>query len=114
MESNPCEDETSTTTNSTPTLKSCRSKFTSPMPVNQTFMKNLTDEVDALLMQCNELEQETSSIENKDELIEEYMQALHEYNEVKDIAVSVFGRMANIEGVPVKDIYKRYEIQMDD
>mmetsp|Transcript_70419 Transcript_70419/g.187652 ORF Transcript_70419/g.187652 Transcript_70419/m.187652 type:complete len:209 (+) Transcript_70419:32-658(+) len=36
------------------------------------------------------------------------------YNEIKDIAVGMFGLIAEIEMLPVKDVYARYDISKDD
>jgi hypothetical protein len=39
---------------------------------------------------------------------------LGNYNEMRDIATSMFGLISDIEGIPVKNIYPRYNVAEDD
>lgn len=43
-----------------------------------------------------------------DKEIAQHMDRVHEYNELKDIAQALMGRLATIEGVLTRDLYKRY------
>ena len=39
---------------------------------------------------------------------------LHEYNEAKDIAQSLFGQLAALEGVTTKKVYERFDVALED
>ena len=43
-----------------------------------------------------------------------HIDKLHEYNDLKDACQAVFGRLAEMEEVTVSDIYKRYNLNIDD
>ena len=43
-----------------------------------------------------------------------HIEKLHEYNDLKDACQAVFGRLAELEEVTVSDIYKRYDVNVDD
>ena len=36
------------------------------------------------------------------------MERVHDYHELKDVAQALMGRLATIEGVLTRDLYKRY------
>ncbi len=40
--------------------------------------------------------------------IGEHMERVHDYHELKDVAQALMGRLATIEGVLTRDLYKRY------
>ena len=42
------------------------------------------------------------------------MQLLHEYNEIKDIGQMLFGKVAMLTGVTVKDVYRQFEMNLND
>lgn len=46
--------------------------------------------------------------------LEEYMKKLHIYNFYKDTAVELMGRLAHIEECTIKDLYKKYNLSVDD
>ncbi len=43
-----------------------------------------------------------------------HIQRLHAYNELKDSVIVLLGRLAELEGVTVKSLYERFDIQLDD
>ena len=43
-----------------------------------------------------------------------HIEKLHEYNDLKDACQTVFGRLAELEELTVGDIYKRYDVNVDD
>ncbi|CAH0385831.1 unnamed protein product [Bemisia tabaci] len=42
------------------------------------------------------------------------MNALHEYNEIKDVTQAVLGCLANIEGVTVKEMHRSFDLDGND
>lgn len=46
--------------------------------------------------------------------IQDYIQLLHEYNEIKDLGQFLFGKLAEIEGVTIKSIYKQFEVDLNE
>ncbi|RUS89451.1 hypothetical protein EGW08_002748 [Elysia chlorotica] len=46
--------------------------------------------------------------------LQTHIDKLHEYNEIKDVGQMVLGRIAVIEGVQTKDLYKRYGLDIKD
>jgi len=50
----------------------------------------------------------------KEEELKLHMTQLHEYNEIKDVAQMVLGRIAINEGVTTKDLYERYQLSIND
>ncbi|KAI8852189.1 Swi5-domain-containing protein [Chytridium lagenaria] len=47
-------------------------------------------------------------------MMSEYIELLHEYNEVKDCAQLVLGKIAEKKGVTIKALYSDYGIEFDD
>ncbi|KNC54783.1 uncharacterized protein AMSG_01635 [Thecamonas trahens ATCC 50062] len=43
-----------------------------------------------------------------------YIEALHQYNEMRDVAVELLGKLAVMEGVRVTELYERYELDVTD
>ena len=43
-----------------------------------------------------------------------YIEALHRYNEMRDVAVELLGKLAVMEGVRVTELYERYELDVTD
>jgi len=56
-------------------------------------------------------EEITQSKKSRDDV---HIEKLHEYNDLKDACQTVFGRLAELEEVTVGDIYKRYDVNVDD
>lgn len=46
--------------------------------------------------------------------IGEHMERVHDYHELKDVAQALMGRLATIEGVLTRDLYKRYDLDLED
>ncbi|KAI3633183.1 hypothetical protein MIR68_008721 [Amoeboaphelidium protococcarum] len=75
--------------------------------------------------QCEELEQQLTQLteaNNKcmqemnlkdaqpaDQEMKQYIKSVHSYNEIKDAAMTLMGRIAEFKGVPVKEMYSDYE-----
>jgi len=61
-------------------------------------------EIESLLRQKSELEAKKNR----------HIKLLHDYNEAKDVAQSIFGQLASIENVTTKAIQLRFDVSLDD
>lgn len=43
-----------------------------------------------------------------------HIERLHKYNETKDVAQELIGKIASLEGATVKSLYPRFELEEDD
>lgn len=50
----------------------------------------------------------------KVDMLQTHIDKLHQYNELKDCAQMVLGRIAVLEGVRTKDLYPRYNLDLED
>jgi len=50
---------------------------------------------------------------HEDEL-QVHIDKLHEYNDLKDVAQMVLGKLAEIEGTTTRHLYERYDLDLDD
>lgn len=74
---------------------------------------SLDEQLAALKKQELELDNEITSLEEqglKTEELQVHIENLHRYNEIKDAAQLVMGRLAELEGVTVKEMHEKYEI----
>jgi len=75
----------------------------------QRTIEELKAEVAGLTTENNRLEKERKS--DPETL---YIKSLHEYNELKDAGVALMGRLAELEESTVKEMYKRFGLELDD
>merc|ERR1712135_8514 len=59
-----------------------------------------------------ELDEEINKRTKKD--TDRHIDKLHEYNDLKDACQTIFGRLAELDQVTVKEIYERYDLNLDD
>lgn len=67
--------------------------------------------LDALLQRENKLDREITELQSQGLSIDELdrqIDLLHRYNDIKDIAQIVMGRLAELESVTVKSLHERY------
>lgn len=89
--------------------------FRSPISNNSTGQQVLSQEEDLdklIKLEC-ELDREISSLKDLGFEVEElqgHISNLHQYNEIKDAAQLVMGRLAELEGVTVKEIHEKYGV----
>ncbi|XP_064121635.1 DNA repair protein SWI5 homolog [Macrobrachium nipponense] len=89
--------------------------FRSPISNNSTGQQVLSQEedLDKLIKLERDLEEEISSLQDLGFEVEElqgHISNLHRYNEIKDAAQLVMGRLAELEGVTVKEIHEKYGV----
>ncbi|CAM0136097.1 unnamed protein product [Umbelopsis sp. WA50703] len=46
--------------------------------------------------------------------ISAYQKLLHDYNDTKDAAVRLLGKVANLEQLPIAEVHIRYNVTFDD
>ncbi|RUO96543.1 hypothetical protein BC936DRAFT_141863, partial [Jimgerdemannia flammicorona] len=49
-----------------------------------------------------------------DNLVDEHIRRLHEYNEIKDVGQMLLGKVAATEGTTIKKMYERFGVDLDD
>ena len=93
--------------------------FRSPVCNDKVPQKSLSkeDELNCLIRREEELDKEISSLKDLGLEVEElqgHIKNLHEYNEIKDAAQIVLGRLAELEGVTVKEMHDKYGVTVLD
>ncbi|RDD38712.1 DNA repair protein SWI5-like protein [Trichoplax sp. H2] len=82
-----------------------------------------TPDKSVLLKQYNDLQARLVSLDNdiakldthyNEEDLALFIDKLHQYNEIKDIGQILLGKLAEVEGVLVKDLYDRFGLDMED
>ena len=44
----------------------------------------------------------------------EHIQKLHDYNDLKDAGQALLGKLAELEGVTTRDMYEKYGLKVED
>ena len=89
-----------------------------------TAMKNVTNGNDVLRHSLDELTSQISTVDQEIQLLQQegieeselkvHIDKLHEYNELKDTAQMVLGRIAYQEGMTTRELYARFGLDLDD
>mmetsp|Transcript_10520 Transcript_10520/g.20313 ORF Transcript_10520/g.20313 Transcript_10520/m.20313 type:complete len:93 (+) Transcript_10520:115-393(+) len=61
-----------------------------------------------------EIVRKIQHLEKSKKAIDRHINLLHEYNKTKDICQSLLGKIAQMDGTCVKDLYEQYGLQLDD
>ncbi|KAJ2059558.1 swi5-like zinc finger protein [Coemansia sp. S146] len=54
------------------------------------------------------------TMEQARQLTDEHIDRLHRYNDIKDAGQMLFGKLADLKGKTVKEIYKDYNVDIED
>ncbi|KFD55278.1 hypothetical protein M514_03919 [Trichuris suis] len=76
----------------------------------ETLSKDLSQEEKQLDAAIEELQQRGCNID----YLNEYMNKLHYYNDLKDLAQSLIGLLADRLGLTTQAIYAEYDLNLDD
>ncbi|CAK9296972.1 unnamed protein product [Gordionus sp. m RMFG-2023] len=79
--------------------------------------KRVSQNIEELEKELNEIEEkikEFIKIGYKLDKSQIYMNLLHEYNDIKDIGLKIFGELARYKGVTIKEIYKTFDMDIVD
>lgn len=60
------------------------------------------------------LETANMTIEQARELTNQHIDRLHRYNDIKDAGQILFGKLAELKGKTVKEIYQEYGVDLED
>lgn len=97
-------------------------QFVSPFrsPRNKLFQHQFNtpeEQLAKLIKEETELDKDIAALKGKGFKTEElkgHIDNLHRYNEIKDAAQLVLGRLADIEQVTLKEVHKRYNVPVDE
>uniref|UniRef100_A0AC11EC74 Uncharacterized protein n=1 Tax=Ovis aries TaxID=9940 RepID=A0AC11EC74_SHEEP len=103
--------------------KSCGGAFRSPRPSPKPGQADRASE-DSLQLNIQKLKEKKDMLDKEisqllsegysvDEL-EDHISQLHEYNDIKDAAQMLLGRLAVIRGVTTKELYPEFGLDMND
>ncbi|KAJ8260551.1 hypothetical protein COCON_G00162740 [Conger conger] len=99
------------------------SRFKSPLQSRSTsccpqaVQPSLEQEIEELKRKQLELDNEISHLETNGvgtQELEQHIDLLHEYNDIKDIGQTLLGRLATIGDVTTRDLYARFGLELDD
>ncbi|XP_062063442.1 DNA repair protein SWI5 homolog [Lepus europaeus] len=103
--------------------RGCRGAFRSPRPTSKTGqaggtreeslhldIQNLKERRDVLDTEISQLLSEGYSVDE----LEDHITQLHEYNDIKDVAQMLLGKLAVIRGVTTKELYPEFGLDMND
>ncbi|XP_012689594.1 DNA repair protein SWI5 homolog [Clupea harengus] len=74
-------------------------------------------EVEELKRKRDELDSEIALLRNEGMEIQEldqHIDLLHEYNDMKDIGQTLLGQLATLRGVTTRDLYGLFDLELDD
>ncbi|ORX43654.1 hypothetical protein BCR36DRAFT_586587 [Piromyces finnis] len=76
--------------------------------------KLVNSEIEELKIKLSKLQSSDKNYEEYKPEYEEYINLLHEYNEIKDAGQILMGRLAELEGTTTKSIYSEYHMDLED
>ncbi|CAJ1070887.1 DNA repair protein SWI5 homolog [Xyrichtys novacula] len=98
-------------------VKRVHSNFKSPLQVTESAKVSPAEEVAELERRKEQLDNEIAQLEAdgyRVEELEHHIDMLHEYNDIKDIAQSLLGRIAALRGTTTRDLYSHFGLELDD
>ncbi|KAJ8286598.1 hypothetical protein GJAV_G00040990 [Gymnothorax javanicus] len=99
------------------------SRFKSPLQAPSTsscpkeIKPSIQQEIEELRKKEAELDREIIQLECHGveiQELEQHIDYLHEYNDVKDIGQTLLGKLATIRGVTTRDLYAQFGLELDD
>ncbi|XP_077986390.1 DNA repair protein SWI5 homolog [Glandiceps talaboti] len=74
-------------------------------------------DITKLNKKTSDLDKEIDALKDegyREEELSVHICKMHEYNELKDTGQMLLGKLAELEGVPVRDLYKTFELDIAD
>lgn len=76
------------------------------------------EEIDVLRKELAQMDAEIDELRKEkqehEQQLNEIIDSLHVYNDLKDAAQSIFGILAELDGTTTKEMYKRYNLELED
>ncbi|XP_072515142.1 DNA repair protein SWI5 homolog [Salminus brasiliensis] len=99
--------------------KKVNSSFKSPVQASNTTSSAacIEEDIKDLQMKLAEMGSEIALLENEGIAVEEldqHIDLLHEYNDIKDIGQTLLGKLAGLRGVTTRDLYSQFDMDLDD
>ncbi|KAB5543849.1 hypothetical protein PHYPO_G00084380 [Pangasianodon hypophthalmus] len=99
--------------------KKVNSSFKSPVQVSSTLNNGVCveEEIRELQNTLLQLESDITLLESEGVCVHEldlHINLLHEYNDIKDIAQTLLGRLAGLRSVTTRDLYAQFGMELDD
>ncbi|XP_066294683.1 DNA repair protein SWI5 homolog [Branchiostoma lanceolatum] len=88
-----------------------------PKPPAAEDQTSLAKEVEMLRKREAELKEQLAQLQQEgyhEDDLPECIQVLHRYNEMKDIGQMLLGRLATLEGVTTREMYQKFELNLED
>ncbi|XP_038139587.1 DNA repair protein SWI5 homolog [Cyprinodon tularosa] len=98
-------------------FKRVNSRFKSPLQVAESPTVSPEEEVAELQRRKEQLDSEIAQLEKEGYRVEEldqHIDKLHEYNDIKDIGQSLLGRIAALRGTTTRDLYTHFGLELED
>ncbi|KAL4617377.1 hypothetical protein GN956_G21127 [Arapaima gigas] len=104
-------------------FKSVNSRFKSPIQSPNTshctgsVQPSLEEEIEELRRKKKELDSEIALLKNDGvgvQELEQHIDLLHEYNDIKDVGQTLLGKLAMLQGVTTRDLYSQFGLHLDD
>lgn len=97
--------------------KKVNSSFKSPVPSTLNNSVCVDEDIRELQKTLLQLESDITLLESEGVRVHEldlHINLLHEYNDIKDIAQTLLGRLAGLRSVTTRDLYARFGMELDD
>lgn len=95
--------------------KMFKKSFNSPTPLSSgEEQKDIIADVEAAKVKLCNLECQLEVYSEKDKRLQLYIRKLHEYNEIKDTAIVLIGKLAEVESLTITDLYEAFGLQIED
>ncbi|XP_061763268.1 DNA repair protein SWI5 homolog [Nerophis ophidion] len=98
-------------------LKTVNCNFKSPGQLTKTAKVSVEEEVEELERSRKQLDAEIAQLESegyKVEELDDHIDMLHEYNDIKDMGQSLLGKMAAVRRTTTRDLYRHFGLELDD
>ncbi|XP_063067453.1 DNA repair protein SWI5 homolog [Engraulis encrasicolus] len=88
-------------------------------PVQRSAAQQLSPEQEAeqLRQKGAELDSQIAQLQNEGmniEELDEHIELLHEYNDIKDAAQTLLGQLARVRGVTTAELYSQFGLELED